>query len=440
MVEIELEPVERQEHADVGDGDDEDDRQRLPQRVEQDAGGEEDDGDDEEEQEVLPLVLLVPAPIGVLALGGVAHGERAVELSQDALLYLVALRARPDVLVLQAEAVLLVHLGDFLRRLPPLDGRQVGQFVASLLRGVGHLAQAPDIVVARLRRGEAQPLALVVHHDRAGLYVFPEYGADRVEQLDGPDMGARHALLVEVEVKLLVVVFPPRELGADLHLLDAPVGEQLLAQLPRPLVQLVVVVAVHYDAERAGVLAHVVAEPLVHQSPHAPASAAQLQRLADDAALERVREAAPLALAGEVDVDKRLAGVVDTRLELADFLVRAQVALHAADEVVHLFEGRPVGHRGADAEHGLLAAGEIAALVHFLDEEAQRAAQRLVDDGLDGLFPCLFRGELVVSLNPERVGGGQLGVLVRLYLLRQEEDRQAEHERQEHACPRPPAV
>lgn len=62
LVEVELEPVEGQEDSYIGNRNDEDYRQRLPERVEQDTGREEDNRDDDEQKEILLVILLTPTP------------------------------------------------------------------------------------------------------------------------------------------------------------------------------------------------------------------------------------------------------------------------------------------------------------------------------------------------------------------------------------------
>ena len=115
LVEVQTEQVERKEYPDVRNRYHEDDGQRLLERVEQDTGGNEDDTDDNEQQGVLLVVLLAPRPALLLVFGHIAHGQYGIEFFQVLLQELASLLVRTDVLVLQAEAVLLVLLGHLLR-------------------------------------------------------------------------------------------------------------------------------------------------------------------------------------------------------------------------------------------------------------------------------------------------------------------------------------
>ena len=68
LVEVQFEPVERQEHADIGYRNHKDNRQRLFQRIEQDTCDKEDDGNHYQEQAILPVVLSTPRPVVTLRL------------------------------------------------------------------------------------------------------------------------------------------------------------------------------------------------------------------------------------------------------------------------------------------------------------------------------------------------------------------------------------
>ena len=87
-------------------------------------------------------------------------------------------------------------------------------------------------------------------------------------------------------------------------------------------------------------------------------------------------------------------------LKLADLLELTEESLHTADEVVHLFQGRAVGHGGSDLQDGLLVAGEIAARIYLLHEKAQRATQTPVQDRFYGLFPRIGRHPLIIGVDP----------------------------------------
>ena len=164
-------------------------------------------------------------------------------LLQDALAHLVG----ADVLVLQAQTVLLVFLGYLLGHLAFLHSGQFGELVVlAALRAIGVELHGPDVVFAGLAGRQPYLLAAGLGSHRAHLHVAPEDGAHGGKERGGINALLRHPLLVEVEIEFLVVVFPPRELRADVYLLDAPVAQQLCFQPLGPLIQFVVVVAVHH--------------------------------------------------------------------------------------------------------------------------------------------------------------------------------------------------
>ena len=123
-------------------------------------------------------------------------------------------------------------------------------------------------------------------------------------------------------------------------------------------------------------------------------------------------------------------------LKLANLLELTEESLHPADEVVHLFQGRAVGHGGSDLQNGLLVAGEIAALIDLLHEQAQCATQALVQDRLYRLFPGIGRYPFIIGMDPERIPCRQRFLWVfrgQLDLFRQQEHRQTENQKQQQA-------
>lgn len=62
LVEVEFKPIEGQEDSDIRNRDDEDNSQRLPERVEQNTGREEDNRDDNKQKGILLVIFLTPTP------------------------------------------------------------------------------------------------------------------------------------------------------------------------------------------------------------------------------------------------------------------------------------------------------------------------------------------------------------------------------------------
>lgn len=88
-----------------------------------------------------------------------------------------------------------------------------------------------------------------------------------------------------------------------------------------------------------------------------------------------------------------------------------------------------MGRRSADGKNRFVISGKITAFVHFLDEDAQGASERLVDDGLNFLFVCFAGNYFVILLDKQRVGSGiYLVLVVHLDLLRQKEYGESENQ------------
>ena len=155
-----------------------------------------------------------------------------------------------------------------------------------------------------------------------------------------------------------------------------------------------------------------------------------MKGLADDLTLECIRKTTPFRLAGEIDADACLLRIIDVCLELADLFIGAQEGFHPAYQRIHLLERSTTGHGSRDAEHGLVVAGEVAAFIYFLDEEAQRAAQSFVERRLDFLLPHVFLHQRIIGIDTQRVGMRIPFLVVVLDFLRQEKDRQAECQHQ----------
>ena len=381
------------------------------------------------------MVFLPPAPVGTVTLHGIPHRKALPEGLDVLLQQFLALFRRADVLILQAEPVLLVLLGHLFRGLPLRQHGQVGELVLLALHQERHRHESPYIIVPALGGRQPQILHAVVVKDAARQLVTHEYRTQHRKQVVGRQVLLRHPALVELQIELRIVVLPPRELRTDGHLLDAAVGKQQLLHLLRPAPQLVVVVAVHLHAEAAGTLPHVVAEALVLQPVHAPASTAQGQRLAHHVRLQHIGKARMAVLLLEEHLDACPARIVHRCLELAYLLEPAQVGLHLLDQHVHLLQRTAVGQGGVDIQHHLaLVTVEVAAVVHLLGKETERTAQHLVHYRLD-VFPAgRIVENLVIPLCP-------CPLLLRvLYPLREHEHRKSETEHQQKESDRPIAA
>ena len=73
-----------------------------------------------------------------------------------------------------------------------------------------------------------------------------------------------------------------------------------------------------------------------------------------------------------------LTGIHYMGLELAHLLESAQEGLHAPHHMIHLLQSSSIRHRSRHLQNGLFIASEIAALIHLLDKEPQRASQSFI--------------------------------------------------------------
>ena len=194
------------------------------------------------------VVVVSPRPVAAFHLGRVAHGQDLLEVLDDVLLDFLTLVARPDVFVLQTEAILLVDLGNLLRHLTFLDCRQIRELEVFISDTLGQKLHVPDIIFAGLAGRETQTFHFIIDQDGSGIDILPENRIDRGEQLDRLNGFLRHPGFVQVEVEFLIIIFPPGIFRVDQYFLDTAVGEEFLLQLFRPGIQFVVVVAIHFDA------------------------------------------------------------------------------------------------------------------------------------------------------------------------------------------------
>lgn len=265
---------------------------------------------------------------------------------------------------------------------------------------IGKELHCPDVIFGRLAGRELDFLRSLLGRYRANLQILAEDGAHRREKHLRVDALLRHALLVQVEVEFLIVILPPGELRIDEHFLDTPVRQQLGLQLLRPLIEFVVVVAVHPDAVGAGTLADVITEPLVLQSVDAPAAASQFQCLAYHIGFQCIGKTAVPGFLLKINLHTGTPGAVNGSMKLPDFLEPAEVGLHTFHQSVHLLEGAAIGKVGVGIEHHLLITGEVTAFVHLLYEKPQAAAQRLVHNGFHRLLIGIRTEYLIVSSFP----------------------------------------
>lgn len=278
---------------------------------------------------------------------------------------------------------------------------EIGQFIGFPVNYEGHFHQAPHVIIRTLARRKPEVLQTVFVNDSPHCLPVHENGLKHGEQLFRREILLCHTFLVELQEKLAVIIFPVRKFGVDRHLFDTAVGKQELLHLVRPMIQFVVIVAIHLYPETAGRLADVVAESLILQPVHAPASAAQRQCLAYDIRFQYVWETAVLVLLLEKDLDGSMTGIVYGCLELSDLLKLTQKSLHPFYQRVHLLQRASVGQRGVYRQHHFtLVAPEIAAVIYFLYEQAQGSAQCLVDYRLHVLAVSGIVEHLVIQFRP----------------------------------------
>ena len=176
---------------------------------------------------------------------------------------------------------MLVLLGNLLRHLPFLHSSQSGELVVLPVgRAIGEELHRPHVILARLAGREPDVLRPALRDHRTRLHVPAEDRLDGRKQVLGVYALLRHALFVQIEVELLIVILPPRELRLDKHLLDTAVRKQHFLQFLGPGIEFIVIIAVHLDAIGACTLTDIIAEPLVLQAIHIPATPAQLVYLA----------------------------------------------------------------------------------------------------------------------------------------------------------------
>ena len=190
-------------------------------------------------------------------------------------------------------------------------------------------------------------------------------------------------MLVQVEEELAIIILVPRKLRIDGHFLDASMPQELFLQAVSPISQFVVIVSIHLHPETTGTFPHVVAESLVLQTIDTPASASQLQCLADDIGFQGIGESAMLMFLGEIHLDGSATGTMDGSLELLDFLELREIGFHLLHQYVHLFQSRSVGHGSRNGKHRFsFVPIEIRTGIDLVHKEAQATAQCLIDNRL----------------------------------------------------------
>ena len=73
----------------------------------------------------------------------------------------------------------------------------------------------------------------------------------------------------------------------------------------------------------------------------------------------------------EIDTDIGTVGIVDGALELFDFLEVTEEHFHTLNKGVHLVKGTTIGQVGIGIKHYFIVAGEIAAVIDFIDEDIE---------------------------------------------------------------------
>ena len=136
------------------------------------------------------------------------------------------------------------------------------------------MAQAPTIIRPRLTSRQTNRFRAIFCQELPGRQIFTKYRKQSIKELVGREPYLCQPCFMKLEIKLLIVLFPPGILGADRNLLDASVGQQPLPQPLCPTIQLIVVVAIHINPVGARTLPHIVAESLIRQAGNVPTATA----------------------------------------------------------------------------------------------------------------------------------------------------------------------
>ena len=98
----------------------------------------------------------------------------------------------------------------------------------SAIHPVRKKLHGPYIIVGRLSGRKSNTFRTAFRHHRTHLHILAEYRLDSGEQVLGISPLLSHTLLIQIEVKLLIIVFPPGKFRLDKHFLDATVRKQYL--------------------------------------------------------------------------------------------------------------------------------------------------------------------------------------------------------------------
>ena len=195
------------------------------------------------------IVLSSPRPVIVLRFGSISHWKNLIKFLQIFLQQLMPLFRRTDILILQAQPVLLVFLGYFLRHLPFFHCCQFRQFIFFSACRKRIILHCPHIPFFRLAGRQFYFFRTFFRRHRTNLHIPSIYRSDSGKQSSGSDIFLRHSELVQTEIKFHIIILPPREVGTDRYFLDAAVRQELLFQLFRPVIQFVIIIPIHFHPE-----------------------------------------------------------------------------------------------------------------------------------------------------------------------------------------------
>ena len=238
-----------------------------------------------------------------------------------------------------------------------------------------------------------------------------------------------HTLFVQIEIELLIIIFPPGKLRLDKYLLYATVRKQYFLQLLSPCIEFIVIVTIHFDAIGTRVLTDVITEPLVLQTVHIPATAAQLGNLTYQTGFQRIWETAVLILLLEIDLNISPACIVDRSMKLLDFLKTAEISLHPLHQGIHLFQCAPVRQVGIGRKHHFFITTKITTLIHFLHKQTKAATQSFIYYGFHFLLIGGRSQCLVIPFCP---------LAFSFHFFGKQEDGQAKAQYQHNAHRHPP--
>ena len=161
----------------------------------------------------------------------------------------MSLFRRTDILILQAQTILLILLCHFLWHLSLLHFSQFCQFILFFAYTERIILHSPYIPLPRLPGREFDSFRAVFSDHRTNLLIPSIYRSDGCKEFSGSDPCSNHPSLIQIKIKFLIIILPPREIGADRHLPDTTMRQQYLFQFGSPAIKFIIIISVHFHPE-----------------------------------------------------------------------------------------------------------------------------------------------------------------------------------------------